>query len=139
MITTRDAAPLAMECGTCHQPIRPDALTGTTCSCATSSGSVATEVVATAVPTLLATWEARSREALPADAMLINRHIRELREAIAASANGEGQQRTPDLFVAWLEREMPAGTIIGNPTWWAPKLARALRNAERGVLGGCNG
>lgn len=98
-----------------------------------------TEVVATTVPTLLATWEARSREALPTDAMLINRHIRELREAIATSANDEGQQRAPDLFVAWLEREMPAGTVIGNPAWWAPKLARALRNAERGVLGGCNG
>lgn len=45
----------------------------------------------------------------------------------------------PDLFVQWLEREMPAGTIIGKPAWWAPKLARALRSAERGVLGGCNG
>ncbi|UXA66062.1 hypothetical protein [Xanthomonas prunicola] len=45
----------------------------------------------------------------------------------------------PELFVQWLEREMPAGTIIGKPAWWAPKLARALRSAERGVLGGCNG
>ncbi|MEA9605756.1 hypothetical protein QY702_04640 [Xanthomonas campestris pv. plantaginis] len=45
----------------------------------------------------------------------------------------------PELFVQWLEREMPAGTIIGKPAWWAPKLARALRSAECGVLGGCNG
>ncbi|OBR78775.1 hypothetical protein A7D35_02880 [Xanthomonas arboricola] len=45
----------------------------------------------------------------------------------------------PELFVQWLEREMPPGTIIGKPAWWAPKLARALRSAERGVLGGCNG
>ncbi|KMM77042.1 hypothetical protein ACP93_02435 [Xanthomonas sp. NCPPB 1128] len=49
------------------------------------------------------------------------------------------QQGLPELFVQWLEREMPAGTVIGRPAWWAPKLVRALRNAERGVLGGCNG
>lgn len=30
---------------------------------------------------LLSLWGARSRDALPADAMLINRHIRELRDA----------------------------------------------------------
>ncbi|MFO3704400.1 hypothetical protein ACI6Q5_05310 [Xanthomonas codiaei] len=56
-------------------------------------------------------------------------------EPIAAVA----QTGVPDLFVEWLEREMPKGTIIGRPAWWAPKIARALRNAERGVLGGCNG
>lgn len=32
---------------------------------------------------LLNRWEARSRDALPADAMLINKHIRELTEARA--------------------------------------------------------
>ena len=34
------------------------------------------------IPDLLAEWERRSKDALPADAMLINKHIRELREAI---------------------------------------------------------
>jgi hypothetical protein len=34
---------------------------------------------------LLETWESRALEAIPVDAMLINKHIRELREAIAAN------------------------------------------------------
>ncbi|QTK37314.1 hypothetical protein [Xanthomonas citri] len=75
-----------------------------------------------------------------------------LRDALGKQACGEGINAArathpqpaaatgvPELFVQWLEREMPAGTIIGKPAWWAPKLARALRSAERGVLGGCNG
>jgi len=28
-------------------------------------------------------------------------------------------------FAAWLAREMPAGTVIGDPAWWAPKILRA--------------
>ena len=32
---------------------------------------------------LLKQWEARSKDALPTDAMLINKHIRELRTALA--------------------------------------------------------
>jgi hypothetical protein len=64
-------------------------------------------------------------------------------DAIAATLATHPQpaaaKDVPELFVQWLEREMPAGTIIGKPAWWAPKLARALRSAERGVLGGCNG
>ena len=35
---------------------------------------------------LIRKWEARSGAAHPADAMLINKHIRELREAIRESA-----------------------------------------------------
>ena len=27
-------------------------------------------------------------------------------------------------FAAWLAREMPPGTIIGDPYWWAPRIAR---------------
>ena len=30
---------------------------------------------------------------------------------------------------AYLCREMPAGTIIGDPKWWAPKIAMAVREA----------
>lgn len=29
-------------------------------------------------------------------------------------------------FEAWLCREMPSGTIISNPKWWAPRIIRAL-------------
>ena len=30
---------------------------------------------------------------------------------------------------AYLCREMPAGTIIGDPKWWVPKIAMAIREA----------
>jgi hypothetical protein len=29
-------------------------------------------------------------------------------------------------FADWLCREMPAGTVIGDPRWWAPRLLRAV-------------
>ena len=32
---------------------------------------------------------------------------------------------TPDqTFAEWLATEMPAGTIIGDPAWWADRIAR---------------
>lgn len=62
-----------------------------------------------------------------------------MRDFVGAQIQPAAANGVPELFVQWLEREMPAGTIIGKPAWWAPKLARALRSAERGVLGGCNG
>lgn len=61
------------------------------------------------------------------------------RASLATHPQPAAATGVPELFVQWLEREMPAGTIIGKPAWWAPKLARALRSAERGVLGNCNG
>ena len=30
----------------------------------------------------------------------------------------------PAGFVDWLAREMPAGTVIGDPQWWAKLIAR---------------
>ena len=30
---------------------------------------------------------------------------------------------------AYLCREMPAGTVIGDPKWWAPKIAAAIKEA----------
>ncbi|PPU32112.1 hypothetical protein XspCFBP7912_13125 [Xanthomonas sp. CFBP 7912] len=63
----------------------------------------------------------------------------DIRKLLATHPQPAAATGVPELFVQWLEREMPAGTIIGKPAWWAPKLARALRSAERGVLGGCNG
>ena len=32
-------------------------------------------------------------------------------------------------FTEWLCREMPAGTVIGNPKWWVPKILNALNAA----------
>ena len=29
----------------------------------------------------------------------------------------------------YLCREMPAGTVIGDPKWWAPKIAAAIKEA----------
>lgn len=33
-----------------------------------------------------------------------------------------------DAFADWLAREMPPGTIISNPYWWAPRIIRALNS-----------
>ena len=30
---------------------------------------------------------------------------------------------------AYLCREMPAGTVIGDPKWWVPKIANAIKEA----------
>ena len=38
-------------------------------------------------------------------------------------------------FTRWLCIEMPQGTVIGSPSWWAPKIMRAIR-AIRAELGG---
>lgn len=32
-------------------------------------------------------------------------------------------------FADWLAREMPAGTVIGDPAWWAVKIGRAFAAA----------
>jgi len=29
-------------------------------------------------------------------------------------------------FTSWLVREIPPGTVISNPAWWAPHIARAI-------------
>ncbi len=36
-------------------------------------------------------------------------------------------------FTQWLQRQMPPSTIIGSPTWWAPRIFRAVQNAMRGA------
>lgn len=37
-------------------------------------------------------------------------------------------RQAPDLgkLTEWLTREMPAGTVIGDPVWWASRIVRAL-------------
>ena len=35
----------------------------------------------------------------------------------------------PEVFKDWLAHEMPAGTRIGDPLWWAPRIWRQMRNA----------
>lgn len=36
-------------------------------------------------------------------------------------------------FAAWIEREMPAGTMIGDPKWWAPRILRAVCHSAVGA------
>ena len=33
---------------------------------------------------------------------------------------------TPEEFTEWLENTMPAGTVIGNPRWWAERILGVL-------------
>lgn len=34
-------------------------------------------------------------------------------------------------FERWLCSEMPAGTVIGDPKWWAPRILRAALSREQ--------
>ncbi|MFX7748009.1 hypothetical protein ABTK03_21760, partial [Acinetobacter baumannii] len=42
--------------------------------------------------------------------------------AALAAPQPQGGALTPAAFTDWLASEMPAGTVIGNPFWWAPKI-----------------
>ncbi|MBO9717476.1 MAG: hypothetical protein J7507_11890 [Pseudoxanthomonas sp.] len=47
---------------------------------------------------------------------------------------GDAQARVDEAMVAdgfatWLEREMPPGTVISNPRWWATRILRAIYRA----------
>jgi hypothetical protein len=42
-------------------------------------------------------------------------------------------------FEQWLAREMPAGTVISDPLWWAPKIRKALQHSEEPVEAGKGG
>jgi hypothetical protein len=53
-----------------------------------------------------------------------NAEIADLRAQLAAKGQGEQQSNRED-FAAWLAREMPPGTVIGDPAWWAPRILRA--------------
>jgi len=47
--------------------------------------------------------------------------------ALAANRQLAARQ-APDMskLTAWLAREMPAGTVIGDPAWWAPRILQAI-------------
>src|SRR3546814_12364608 len=47
-----------------------------------------------------------------------------IKEAIAAPTDGGQGEAT---FAEWLATEMPAGTVIGDPKWWADRIARQYR------------
>ncbi|AYN94384.1 hypothetical protein EAW52_10640 [Pseudomonas sp. LTJR-52] len=42
-------------------------------------------------------------------------------------------------FAEWLKREMPAGTVISDPEWWAPRILKAARTASAEPVAWVNG
>jgi hypothetical protein len=40
--------------------------------------------------------------------------------------HADSVQQPSETFAAWLSREMPAGTVISDPAWWAPRIERAI-------------
>ena len=65
--------------------------------------------------------------------------IVEAQEALAAyeaSKSAPAVREVPAEFVEWLAREIPPGTIISAPNWWAPRIWRAAfryrLNGEKG-------
>lgn len=71
---------------------------------------------------LLARWEARSRDALPADAMLVNLHVRELREALSAPGAAAAAATLPALNDHLVE-------ILGRPNFQCITIAEVLRHS----------
>lgn len=41
--------------------------------------------------------------------------------------NEVSAESVAESFADWLAREMPPGTVIGDPRWWAPKIERMYR------------
>lgn len=46
----------------------------------------------------------------------------------------EPEERWYPSFADWLEREMPEGTVIGDPLWWASKIATYLQRHARPAI-----
>ena len=44
-------------------------------------------------------------------------------------------QSKQERFEEWLAREMHAGTVIGDPEWWAPRIRRALLERPQEATG----
>lgn len=44
------------------------------------------------------------------------------------AATGAVEPDVREQFTEWLAREMPPGTVISNPRWWAPKIIRAFHD-----------
>lgn len=77
----------------------------------------------TTLKELIEQWDARSKDALPSDAMLINKHIRELRTALAQpvgyvrTVNGEPTPDDNNTIFSYGEN--PYRDVMGNEEWVA--------------------
>jgi hypothetical protein len=47
-------------------------------------------------------------------------------EVLSGLAAAQPVQGLPDLLKDWLKREMPSGTVVGDPEWWAGKIAMVV-------------
>lgn len=53
---------------------------------------------------------------------------RGLRNALHDYAAPQPPAINRDAFSEWLRQNMPAGTVIGDPEWWIPRILRALKS-----------
>jgi hypothetical protein len=51
------------------------------------------------------------------------------KDPAATSSHRASQPEGLAEFTAWIAHEMPVGTVIGSPSWWAPRIARAYERA----------
>lgn len=50
--------------------------------------------------------------------------------------DGEGAKRIRQGVEEWMRREMPEGTVIGDPHWWATRIIRAFAQVLRAPVAG---
>ncbi len=53
----------------------------------------------------------------------------ELAEEIRGLAVPQEPALAPKSFADWMLREMPAGTVIGDPNWWARRIIKAVESS----------
>lgn len=64
--------------------------------------------------------------------ILFSAEITRLRAELA-TARRQGMEMPPE-FLEWMKREMPSGTHIHNPEWWASRVWKAaIRAAAKEV------
>jgi len=59
---------------------------------------------------------------LASDGGMDPRHQAEQSRPVAGDA-----RVPPAAFIAWLQSQIPPGTVIGDPVWWAPRLWSAMQ------------
>jgi hypothetical protein len=70
----------------------------------------------------------------------VRRHCSQAVAALSAQPQQVNAEQThvrvpvemPETFAQWFESQVPPGTVISNPRWWAPKIHRAMLRAATG-------
>jgi hypothetical protein len=55
----------------------------------------------------------------------------EIAQAKRDALEEAAQREMPPQFLGWMKRQMPKGTVIGDPEWWAGRIWRAAIRADR--------